>query len=52
MMLAPNFNVWRPRTSVRLSIQENVVPTSVSSEVLLRLSKEAEETLTLTGAVP
>ncbi len=47
---APNFKVWRPRTTVRLSIQENEVPTSVSSEVSLTPSNVPG--LTATGEVP
>jgi hypothetical protein len=46
----PNFNVWRPRTTVKLSIQENEVPTSVSSAVSLTPSNVPG--LTATGEVP
>src|SRR5215475_6245496 len=49
-MSTPAFKVWRPRIIVRLSMKENVLPTSVSSEVPLTPSNGPG--LTSRGDVP
>ncbi len=46
----PALKVWRPTILVTLSMKESVVPTSVSSELLLSPSKL--NGLVATGAVP